>query len=95
MGWRQVVQSRATVWAARACFIPGRKVLGMPQPLAWTCEYPLIRILFNYIINPTGIINLDSTFHLSLVLLMFVDTLLSKYFIMSGGRRRECREGKC
>lgn len=74
MGGRQVVQSGMMVWDARVYFIHGRKMLEMSEALSLTHEYQLLRVLFTYIINPIGIINLDSVIHLSLVLLVVMCT---------------------
>lgn len=55
--------------------------------------YQFIRILFISVINPIGMINLDSMIRFSLVLLMGNRYFtLKTFFRMSEGRGQKCRE---
>lgn len=95
MNEKWVVQSRMMFWAEKLYVIHGRRMLRMSEVLPLTCEYQFIRILFIYVINPIGIINLDSMIHFSLVLLMGSRYFTLKiFFRMLGGRWQKCREGR-
>lgn len=88
MGWRQVTQSRMMVWDARVYFIHGKRMLRRSEALSLKWEYQFIRILFIYIINPIGIINLASVIQWNLLLLMGNRYFtLNTFFRMSGGNR--------